>query len=279
MGMITGYDDTKGYMAQANLFGGLFEIIYTTTSKAIFGLVMDTVESTVYWMENRGVANGLYSMDLSGKEQQYITYLEQTYWLAAVWSLEMLYVADYSEGTVYELDLNIEDGSVQATNALAYCDNPRVIAFYYGSDDTTLSQIKGAQEAPRGASVGPAVTASPNTNTKVSSSGSSAKEHGPTDSTSKPTDATDAPMDGEQGTDGEPPAEGEQVEGEGDASSEGDVPPAGQIEMLVSSKTVTGGLGSIGLMFAVVGVAGLTVYTRRRWLGYKSVSGEEDNSI
>merc|ERR1711988_1579950 len=179
-------------------------------------------------------------------------------------------------------DLNIEDGSVQATNALAYCDNPRVIAFYYGSDDTTLSQIKGAQEAPRGASVGPAVTASPNTNTKVSSSSSSAKEHGPTDSTSKPTDASDSPTDGEEDTDGEAPAdgdapvEGEQVEGEGDASSEGDVPPAGQIEMLGSSKAVTGGLGSIGLMFAVVGVAGLTVYTRRRWLGYKSVSDDED---
>jgi len=130
----TAIDDLYGYIVSSNLFGGEFEILYTTTSKAIYGIVQDPETAQIWWVENRGVANGLYSAMDDGSEQMFVSYLEDSKWIAAIWDLELFYIADTMEGTVYELDISLETGEVESTLALAYCDEPRVIAYYYETD-------------------------------------------------------------------------------------------------------------------------------------------------
>jgi len=135
----TATDDLYGYIGSSNLFGGDFEILYTTTSKAIFGIVQDPETAQIWWVENRGVANGLYSAMDDGSEQMFVSYLEDSKWIAAIWDLELFYIADTMEGTVYELDIALETGEIQETQALAYCDEPRVVAYYYESDEDDVA--------------------------------------------------------------------------------------------------------------------------------------------
>merc|ERR1711988_801664 len=75
---ITGCDDESGYIAQANLFGGLFEVVYQSTSKALYGIVIDTEVNAMYWIEDRGVANGMYSATLAGDDQSFVNYQENS---------------------------------------------------------------------------------------------------------------------------------------------------------------------------------------------------------
>lgn len=136
----TGFDDYYGYIVQANLFGGKMEVVYTSTSKAVYGIVMDTTYEMLWWLEDRGVANGLYCSMFSGSDQSYVSYLQNSYWIAALWSLEMIYTCDYDEGVVYELDLDMQSGQIKDSTAIAYVDQPRIIGYYYNIDsDETLS--------------------------------------------------------------------------------------------------------------------------------------------
>jgi len=136
----TGFDDYYGYIVQANLFGGKMEVVYTSTSKALYGIVMDTTYEMLWWLEDRGVANGLYCSMFSGNDQSYVSYLQNSYWIAALWSLEMMYTCDYDAGVVYELDVNMQSGEIVDTSAIAYVDQPRIIGYYYNIDaDETLS--------------------------------------------------------------------------------------------------------------------------------------------
>jgi len=136
----TGFDDYYGYIVQANLFGGKMEVVYTSTSKALYGIVMDTTYEMLWWLEDRGVANGLYCSMFSGNDQSYVSYLQNSYWIAALWSLEMMYTCDYDAGVVYELDVNMQSGEIVDTTAIAYVDQPRIIGYYYNIDaDETLS--------------------------------------------------------------------------------------------------------------------------------------------
>merc|ERR1711912_43215 len=108
--------------------------------KAVYGIVMDTTYEMLWWLEDRGVANGLYCSMFSGSDQSYVTYLQNSYWIAALWSLEMIYTCDYDEGVVYELDIDMVSGEVVDTTAIAYVDQPRIIGYYYNIDaDETLS--------------------------------------------------------------------------------------------------------------------------------------------
>jgi len=140
----TGFDDYYGYIVQANLFGGKMEVVYTSTSKALYGIVMDTTYEMLWWLEDRGVANGLYCSMFSGNDQSYVSYLQNSYWIAALWSLEMMYTCDYDAGVVYELDVNMQSGEIVDTTAIAYVDQPRIIGYYYNidSDETLSSEVE-----------------------------------------------------------------------------------------------------------------------------------------
>merc|ERR1711865_1182528 len=140
----TGFDDYYGYIVQANLFGGKMEVVYTSTSKALYGIVMDTTYEMLWWLEDRGVANGLYCSMFSGNDQSYVSYLQNSYWIAALWPLEMMYTCDYDAGVVYELDVNMQSGEIVDTTAIAYVDQPRIIGYYYNidSDETLSSEVE-----------------------------------------------------------------------------------------------------------------------------------------
>lgn len=145
--IFTAHDDYYGYIVQANLFGGKIEVVYTSTSKALYGIIVDTTYSMMWWLENRGIANGLYCSFFSGSDQSFVAYLENAYWISALWALEMMYTCDYDEGVVYEMDMYVADGTIVATSAIAYVDQPRVIGYYYNLDsDEDLSGDDGSRK-------------------------------------------------------------------------------------------------------------------------------------
>merc|ERR1719502_2236569 len=106
--LFTGCDDTYGYIMYADLFGSDVYALYQSDSKDMFGIVVDAENDMMWWIENKGVANGLYSGPLWTDDfsATYVTYLEEAYWLAGVWELDIIYVADYEEGEVYEFDMD-----------------------------------------------------------------------------------------------------------------------------------------------------------------------------
>jgi len=158
--LFTAHDGTEGFIYQANLFGGLLEKVYTTTTLDIFGLILDPESSMMWWIENRGVANGIYNAILEDTpESTYVTYLSESFWLAAVWDFDLMYATDYAEGTVYEMEVSSGTGEFENIIALAYVDYPRCLAFYYGgvtTEDGEDTQTLGGTaphplDAPQGA--------------------------------------------------------------------------------------------------------------------------------
>lgn len=87
----------------------------------------------MWWIENRGVANGLYNAMLEDTpESSFVAYLQESYWLAAVWDEDLLYAADYRAGDVYELEVDASLlGELSKTETLAKSSKPRCLAFYY----------------------------------------------------------------------------------------------------------------------------------------------------
>ena len=130
--LFTAHDGTEGFIYQANLFGGLLEKVYTTTTLDIFGIILDSESSMMWWIEHRGVANGVYNAMLEDTpEATYVTYLEESYWLAAVWDYDLMYTTDYKEGIVYEMQLSQTAGEFDNIVALSYATKPRCLGFYY----------------------------------------------------------------------------------------------------------------------------------------------------
>jgi len=151
--LFTAHDGTEGFIYQANLFGGLLEKVYTTTTLDIFGLILDAESSMMWWIEHRGVANGVYNAMLEDTpEATYVTYLEESYWLAAVWDYDLMYTTDYKEGIVYEMTLSQTTGEFDNIVALAYATKPRCLGFYYGGDtgdeDGISSTVGSSSKSP-----------------------------------------------------------------------------------------------------------------------------------
>lgn len=271
----TGFDNYYGYIVQANLFGGKMEVVYTSTSKAIYGIVMDTTYEMLWWLEDRGVANGLYCSMFSGSDQSYVTYLQNSYWIAALWSLEMIYTCDYDEGVVYELDINMVSGEVVDTTAIAYVDQPRIIGYYYNIDaDETLSseaEIEISEDAED--------TTDENSNTVktgISSSTGSSKTSKSESSQSKTYDSSSRPSQSIESLDGSSSSNGPDGSSSDGASGSGnDGPPDPNLVEFSDSQKVSLNMstGIIGV-FAVAGIAGLVSYFRKRQQGFSSL--EED---
>jgi len=166
--LFTAHDGTEGFIYQANLFGGLLEKVYTTSTLDIFGIILDAQSSMMWWIEHRGVANGIYNAMLEDTpEATYVTYLAESYWIAAVWDYNLLYATDYEEGIVYEMELALGNGEFDNIVSLAYADKPRCLGFYYGGetgDEDGISSTVSPHplDAPQG-SPGTASVALPDT--------------------------------------------------------------------------------------------------------------------
>ena len=50
--------------------------MYETTTKEIYGIVLDDADDKMWWIENKGVANGLFNSAFDGGESNFIAYLE-----------------------------------------------------------------------------------------------------------------------------------------------------------------------------------------------------------
>ena len=133
--LFTGSDDDYGYIMYADLFGKDTYALYQSDSKALYGIVIDAENDMMWWIENKGVANGLYSGPLWTDDfsATYVTYLEEAYWIAGVWELDIIYIPDYAEGEVYEFDLDTKTGMITHTSAIAQTERPRGIAFYWAA--------------------------------------------------------------------------------------------------------------------------------------------------
>jgi len=141
---ITGCDDYHGYIYTADLFGEELTKVYETTTKDIYGIVLDDADSKMWWIENKGVANGLFNSDFDGGESNFIAYLEGAYWIAAAWDYDLVYVADYAEDIVYEME--ISDGDVESTTTIATPSSPRCIAFWDGEEASSEPSYGGMQD-------------------------------------------------------------------------------------------------------------------------------------
>mmetsp|Transcript_6116 Transcript_6116/g.14995 ORF Transcript_6116/g.14995 Transcript_6116/m.14995 type:complete len:555 (+) Transcript_6116:114-1778(+) len=143
--MFTGADTLYGYIYQGDLFGASLEKIYTSDSKDLYGIVLDDANSKMWWIENKGVANGLYNAGFDAGESNFIAYLEGAYWVAAVWDEELMYVADYEDGILYEYE--IKDDDVETTTELVSADNVRCVAFW---SETASSDTPDSGSDPTG---------------------------------------------------------------------------------------------------------------------------------
>jgi len=100
-------------------------------------VLVDDKAKMMYWIENRGIANGIYMMYYV-EDMNSIMFLqdqEEAFWLMAIFDIDMMFTADYEQGFVYEFDL-AEDGSIGDTTELISVQEPRCIAYFYGLDDS-----------------------------------------------------------------------------------------------------------------------------------------------
>ncbi len=137
----------NGYIVKGPLAGGAFDggavgadVVYTTSYTDLFGVVVDEQTDMMYWIEDRGIADGIYTMKLSRalgdcttddscEEEQFVD-LITTHWLAGVWDEQLVLSADTNAGEVVALALD-GDGSVASASAVVSASETlRCIAYY-----------------------------------------------------------------------------------------------------------------------------------------------------
>merc|ERR1711907_418986 len=275
----TGFDNYYGYIVQANLFGGKMEVVYTSTSKAVYGIVMDTTYEMLWWLEDRGVANGLYCSMFSGSDQSYVTYLQNSYWIAALWSLEMIYTCDYDEGVVYELDIDMVSGEVVDTTAIAYVDQPRIIGYYYNidADETLSSEVEteiseDVVDVTKDADADATPEDSSSSQSRdTSTKGTSNSQHTSATSTSKSKSKSDVKNEGEDSSFTESSAG--TIEGMPSIPSRStELNEKSTLKDVASSLSVIG----IGGVFVVAGIVGIMAFTRKRPNDFMAIASDDE---
>ena len=58
--LFTAADELNGYIIYADLYGTDLTQLYKSDSKAIYGVVLDAENDMMWWIENKGVANGAF---------------------------------------------------------------------------------------------------------------------------------------------------------------------------------------------------------------------------
>merc|ERR1719453_2223496 len=115
----------------------------------------------MYWIENRGIANGIYMMYYV-EDMDSIMFLqdqEEAFWLMAIFDIDMMFTADYEQGFVYEFAL-AEDGSIGDTTELISVQEPRCIAYFYGLQGTETRSSGATSTAHRHSLSSPSASSS-----------------------------------------------------------------------------------------------------------------------
>ena len=145
--LATASNDEHGYIVRGYLAAGDEpEVIYTTSYTDIFGILYNAQTDMMYWIEERGFANGIYVRKMDMKygcdddnecAEQFLQLLEKAYWVAAIWDIEMMFACDYANSKVFAFTMN-NDGSFGDEVSLVSPEaNPRCIGYYYGYDIDT----------------------------------------------------------------------------------------------------------------------------------------------
>lgn len=153
----TAASDYFGYIYSSTLGGGDLTKHYTSSSKAVYGIVYDKEHAMLWWVENKGVANGIYACRESAfNDVTFVKYFEQSYWLAAIFDQSILLIGDYSAGVMYELEFAIEENNpdddyktVQLIHSdpIAYLAEVRGVAYYvrYDEEDEGTAEAEEAE--------------------------------------------------------------------------------------------------------------------------------------
>merc|ERR1711988_2085980 len=92
------------------------EVIYTTSYTDIFGILYNAQTDMMYWIEERGFANGIYVRKMDMKygcdddnecAEQFLQLLEKAYWVAAIWDIELMFTCDYANNKVFAFTMNM----------------------------------------------------------------------------------------------------------------------------------------------------------------------------
>merc|ERR1719197_1407139 len=145
--LATASNDEHGYIVRGYLAAGDEpEVIYTTSYTDIFGILYNAQTDMMYWIEERGFANGIYVRKMDMKygcdddnecAEQFLQLLEKAYWVAAIWDIKMMFACDYANSKVFAFTMN-NDGSFGDEVSLVSPEaNPRCIGYYYGYDIDT----------------------------------------------------------------------------------------------------------------------------------------------
>lgn len=171
----TATDEKNGYIYQAEMFSENREAVYKTTSLDLHGIYVDELNEEMYWVENHGVANGLWSSDWDGENAMYVTYLKDSYWVTGLSTQGLIYTADTTDGKVYEMVVDSTAGKITSSSVMAYAEDTRCLAFYYGVDETVeISSDLPLGPTSRKDAIGKGSKTSSSSATELSESGSSA---------------------------------------------------------------------------------------------------------
>ena len=182
--LATASNDEHGYIVQGYLEAGSEpEVIYTTSYTDIFGILYNAQTDMMYWIEERGFANGIYVRKMDMKygcdddnecAEQFLQLLEKAYWVAAIWDIELMFTCDYSNNKVFAFSIN-NDGSFGDEVALVSPEaNPRCIAYYYGYDIDTPGAFDFGSQSKRSLAAKQAAAGADSTVSLVATAGAAA---------------------------------------------------------------------------------------------------------
>jgi len=171
--LATASNDEHGYIVRGYLAAGDEpEVIYTTSYTDIFGILYNAQTDMMYWIEERGFANGIYVRKMDMKygcdddnecAEQFLQLLEKAYWVAAIWDIEMMFACDYANSKVFAFTMN-NDGSFGDEVSLVSPEaNPRCIGYYYGYDIDTPGAFDFGGQTKRALAAKVADAAAPGT--------------------------------------------------------------------------------------------------------------------
>lgn len=136
---MTGYDDMNGYIMQIDLSGSTSRTIYTSSAQDIYGIAIDVDESSMWWIEDRGIANGLYSSKYTYTSSldndvsaYFVAELENSMWLASLWEESLIYSCDGDKSTIVKVTVVRSELKQRSVQGILTSDSPRGVALYYG---------------------------------------------------------------------------------------------------------------------------------------------------
>lgn len=88
----------------------------------------------MWWIEDRGISNGLYviGIDESDIPLTLVSTIDDAVWISAIWKRGVFFTSDRTSGEVFKYDIGRETPEIAASAVLASPGGTRGVAYYYG---------------------------------------------------------------------------------------------------------------------------------------------------